>query len=132
MNTKDTESSIPDFNRTQLHVMQLLWESEEPLKPSELESQFEWPIENATLRSVLGVMLERGDIDREKRGKAFFYFSKKPKSTAANEFLGGLARVFSKGSRVGLIAQLFEEEALTESEIEELRNLANSTNQKRS
>ncbi|MEM7013791.1 MAG: hypothetical protein AAF585_20195 [Verrucomicrobiota bacterium] len=44
------ESSIPDLNRTHLHVLQILWDSDEPMKPAEIEERFDWSIENATLR----------------------------------------------------------------------------------
>ena len=91
---EEEKSIIPDFNRTQLHVMQILWDAEEALKPSEIDDQFEWPIENATLRSVLAVMMDRGDIDREKRGKAFHYFPKHRKSATMADMLDGLARDF--------------------------------------
>jgi BlaI family transcriptional regulator, penicillinase repressor len=115
---------IPDFNRTQLHIMQILWDADDALKPSELEARFEWPIENATLRSVLALLLERGDIDRVKRGKAYHYFSRRPKSAAVSEMLSGLARLFGAGSRVGLLSQLMQEDSLTDEEIRQLRELA--------
>ncbi len=120
---------IPDFNRTQLHVMQILWSSDEPLKPGEIESRFEWPIENATLRSVLAVMLERGDVDREKRGKAFHYFARRRKNAAMADMLTGLAKVFGSGSRVGLIAQLIQDESFSPEEARQLREIAESVPQ---
>ncbi|MDF1826459.1 MAG: BlaI/MecI/CopY family transcriptional regulator [Verrucomicrobiales bacterium] len=121
------DAPIPDFNKTQLHIMQLLWDAEEALKPAELEDRFEWPIENATLRSVLALMLERGDIDREKRGRAYFYYPKRRKNAAVSDMLSGLAKLFGSGSRVGLLAQLMQEDALSEEEINQLRELAKSS-----
>ncbi|MDF2377929.1 MAG: BlaI/MecI/CopY family transcriptional regulator [Verrucomicrobiales bacterium] len=121
------EVPLPEFNRTQLHIMQILWDADEPLKPAELESRFEWPIENATLRSVLALMLERGDLDREKRGKAFHYFPRRKKGAAVSEMLSGLARLFGTGSRVGLLSQLMQEDSLSEEEIRLLRELVNAT-----
>jgi len=121
------EASIPDFNRTQLHIMQLLWNADNALKPAELEERFEWPIENATLRSVLSLMLERGDIRREKRGKAYFYFPLQRKEAVVRDILGGLAKVFGSGSRVGLISQLIQEDSLTEEEVLQLRQLADAS-----
>ncbi|MEM1294382.1 MAG: BlaI/MecI/CopY family transcriptional regulator [Verrucomicrobiota bacterium] len=124
--TPDDPAEIPDFNRTQLHVLQILWNSDVSLKPAEIEAQFEWPIENATLRSVLAVMLERGDLEREKQGKAFFYFARRPKNAAMAEMLSGLAKVFGSSSRVGLFAQLLQEESLSAEEARELREIAES------
>tara|TARA_R110002096_G_scaffold4501_2_gene21041 strand:+ start:2114 stop:2554 length:441 start_codon:yes stop_codon:yes gene_type:complete len=119
-------AEIPDFNRTQLHVLQILWNSDTALKPAEIEARFEWPIENATLRSVLAVMLERGDLEREKQGKAYFYVARRPKTTAMAEMLTGLAKVFGSGSRIGLFAQLLQDESLSAEEARELRKIAES------
>lgn len=136
MDKTTPEPGIPDFNRTQLHIMQILWAADDALKPADIESRFEWPIENATLRSVLALMLERGDLEREKRGKAFHYFPSKGKSSAISDIFSGLAKVFGSGSRVGLLAQLIEDESLDPDEVRQLQEIANSlpdkadTNQK--
>lgn len=124
--SKNSAAEIPDFNRTQLHVLQILWKSDTSLKPAEIEEQFEWPIENATLRSVLAVMLEQGDLEREKQGKAFHYFARRPKNAAMAEMLNGLAKVFGSGSRVGLFAQLLQDNSLSAEEARELRKIADS------
>lgn len=107
--------------------MQVLWDADDALKPSEIESRFSWPIENATLRSVLAVMLERGDLHREKRGKAYHYVPSKPKTAAVSDMLSGLARLFGGGSRVGLLSQLLQEDSLSEEEVRQLRELANQS-----
>lgn len=122
------ESDIPDFSRTQLHIMQILWDAGDSLKPAEIQAQFKWSIENATLRSVLAVMLERKDLTREKRGKAFHYFPSKRKITAISDIFSGLARLFGNGSSVGLMSQLIQEDSLSAEEIQQLRDLANSLN----
>ena len=121
------EAPIPDFNRTHLHILQILWDAEGALKPAQIEERFDWPIENATLRSVLALMLDGGELEREKRGKAYHYFTRKPKSATAGDMLSGLARIFGAGSRVGLLSQLFRENSLSEAEIEQLRALAEAS-----
>jgi len=118
------QPSIPDLSRTHLHVLQILWDSAEPLKPAEIEERFQWPIENATLRSVLRVLMERGDVEREKLGKAYVYRPKQEKRRALSELFAGLAAVFSSGSRAGLIAQLLQEQSLSAEEIAELKAIA--------
>ena len=118
------DPAIPDLSRTHLHVLQILWDSPEALKPAEIEERFRWPIENATLRSVLRVLMERGDVEREKIGKAFVYRPKQKKGRALADLLGGLAEVFSSGSRAGLIAQLLEERELSADEVRELKKIA--------
>ena len=122
-------NSIPHFNETQLHVMQILWEIDEPAKPTQIEEQFRWPIENATLRSVLKVLVERGEVHREKAGKAFLYSPVKEKRRTLSQFFGGLAEVFSAGSRSGLVAQLLQDESFSEEELEELMKLERKSKQ---
>lgn len=127
MASKSTrQPPIPDLSRTHLHVLQILWDAGEPLKPAQLEERFQWPIENATLRSVLRVLMERGEVQREKRGKAYVYLPQREKRRALAELFSGLAEVFSSGSRVGLIAQLLQDQSLRPDELRELRQIAES------
>lgn len=122
---------IPDLSETQLRVMQILWEAAEPLKPSEIGERLERSIENATLRSVLRVLVEKGALEREKRGKAFVYSPKQEKRGTLLQFLEGLADVFASGSKTGLVAQLLQDESLTAEEIAELRRIANQAASKK-
>ena len=115
---------IPDLSRTHLHVLQILWDADAALKPAEIGERFRWPIENATLRSVLRVLMERGEVAREKVGNAFVYRAKRKKGCALADLLAGLAEVFSSGSRAGLIAQLLQERELSADEVVELKKIA--------
>ena len=103
--------------------MQILWDSTEPLKPAQIEERFRWPIENATLRSVLKVLLDQGEVERQKAGRAFLYSPRKKKSRALSELVSGLAEVFSAGSKTGLVAQLIQEDSLSDEEARELQML---------
>jgi len=126
----DDPPTIPDLSRTHLHVLQILWDSDESLKPAQIEERFQWPIENATLRSVLRVLMERGEVEREKIGKAFVYRPRTDKRRALSELFSGLAEVFSSGSRAGLIAQLLQEQSLSPDEIAELKAIAENAEAK--
>ncbi len=101
-----------------------MWDAGVPLKPSAIEEKFQWPVENATLRSVLRVLMERGEVTREKQGRAYVYLPRRKKGNALSELFTGLAEVFFSGSRTGLIAQLLQDESLTESEVRELKKIA--------
>jgi len=123
MASESEDPPIPNLSRTHLHVLQILWDADQSLKPAEIEERFHWPIENATLRSVLKILMEKGEIQREKQGKAYLYFPKKNKKNALSELMAGLAEVFTGGSRAGLVAQLLQDEKLSDEEIEELRKI---------
>ncbi len=100
-----------------------MWEQGRPLKPSEIQEQFPWEIDNGTLRSTLTCLMEKGLVTRHKKGKAFLYQPKTDHTTLLKTLAGRLARVFAQGSTAGLIARLIEAEDLSEEEVHELRRL---------
>lgn len=95
------------LNRNELEALRILWERGK-LKPAEIQAEFAWPIENATLRSVLVNLVEKGHVRREQRGKAFFYTARIRKTTLLQSMIGTLAQVFAGGSHRELVAQLVE------------------------
>ncbi len=95
------------LNRNELEALRILWEHGE-LKPAEIEGRFSWPIENATLRSVLLNLVDKGHVRREQRGKAFFYTARIQKTTLLQSMIQMLAQVFAGGSHRNLVAQLVE------------------------
>lgn len=111
------------FTPGELEVMQVLWKHG-ALKPADIQAKFPRPIQNAALRSVLLVLLEKGHVTREKSGKAYFYKAKTPRQRTFQSMLKQLTQVFCGGSTKALIAQLIENEKLSDEEIRELQNLA--------
>jgi predicted transcriptional regulator len=95
------------LNPNELEALRILWERDE-MKPAEIQAHFSWPIENATLRSVLVNLVEKGHIRRELRGKAFFYAASVRKATLLRTIMQNLTRVFAGGSHQELVAQLVE------------------------
>ncbi|MEM7386923.1 MAG: BlaI/MecI/CopY family transcriptional regulator [Verrucomicrobiota bacterium] len=114
--------SPAELNPVELKVLGILWEKA-PMKPSEIEAAFSSEIENATLRSILRGLVEKGFLKRERQGKAYFYQPARQASAVRRKITDRLASVFADGSRLGLIAQLIQDEKLTESQLEELRKL---------
>lgn len=95
------------LNENELEVLRILWEQGE-LKPAEIQAHFSWPIENATLRSVLVNLVEKKHVVRRLQGKAFFYAARIPKANLLENLMQNLARVFAGGSHKELVAQLVE------------------------
>ena len=95
------------LNENELETLRILWEQGES-KPAEIQSCFAWPIENATLRSVLVNLVEKKHATRRLRGKAFFYAACVPKATLLQTMTSGLARIFAGGAPEELVAQLME------------------------
>tara|TARA_R110002096_G_scaffold318022_8_gene512423 strand:- start:4731 stop:5132 length:402 start_codon:yes stop_codon:yes gene_type:complete len=122
--TPPDDHPIPDFNRTQLHILQILWQADDALRAQDIEERFDWEIDNATLRSVLRVLMERGEVLRERRGKPFYYQPANKKQKALSTWFSGLAEVFTGGSKAGLIAQLLQDRTLSPEERAELEKIA--------
>jgi BlaI family penicillinase repressor len=99
--------SMISLNRNELEALRILWERGE-LKPADVQAHFSWAIENATLRSVLVNLVEKGYITRKLQGKAFYYAACIPKATLLETTIQALARVFAGGSTRELVAQLVE------------------------
>lgn len=112
-----------DFSPTELEILGILWE-EAPLKPAQIAESFSRPIENATLRSTLVGLVEKGFLKREQVGKAYFYKPTRTPRAVRRKLTERLASVFAAGSRMGLIAQLIEDEKLTPEQVRELEKIA--------
>jgi len=77
---------VTSLNQNELEALRILWEWGE-LKPADIQGRFSWPIENATLRSVLVNLVEKGHIVRKLHGKAFFYGACAKKTTLLQNML---------------------------------------------
>ena len=117
------KESHADLNPTELEALGILW-ADSPLKPAQIAAAFGHPIENATLRSVLRGLVEKGYLKRERDGKAYFYKPARAARTVRRKLTERLAGVFAEGSRLGLIAQLIQDEKLTPEQLKELQDLA--------
>jgi len=118
-----SRESHADLNPVELEVLGILWGGA-PLKPAEIEAAYSQPIENATLRSVLRGLVEKGFLKRERVGKAYYYRPAKAARSVRRSLTDRLASVFADGSRLGLIAQLIKDEKLTPAQVRELQKLA--------
>jgi predicted transcriptional regulator len=111
------------LNQSELEALRILWEQGES-KPAEIRARFAWPIENATLRSVLVNLVAKQHITRRLQGKAFFYAARVPKGTLLQTMMQTLARVFAGGSHRELVAQLMETSDLKPEDLKLIRQTA--------
>jgi BlaI family transcriptional regulator, penicillinase repressor len=118
--------SMITLNENELEALRILWVKGE-LKPAEIQAHFSWPIENATLRSVLVNLVEKKHVSRALHGKAFFYAARIPKATLLQNLMQRLAHVFAGGSNQELVAQLVETADLDPADLVLLRQTAAET-----
>lgn len=114
---------MTSLNQKELEALRILWEQGE-LKPAEIQAHFSWPIENATLRSVLVNLVENKHITRRLQGKAFFYAALVPKATLLQTMMHTLARVFAGGSHRELVVQLMETSDIKPADLRLIRKTA--------
>ncbi len=111
------------FTPGELEVMRVLWEHGE-LKPAEIQEYFPRPIKNAALRSYLTILVEKGHLTRQSKGKAFYYRAKTKQESMFRSMLGELVDVFCGGSSETLLCHLLAKEKLSEEELIELQRVA--------
>jgi predicted transcriptional regulator len=111
------------LNQNELETLRILWEEAE-LKPAEIEARFSWPIENATLRSVLINLVTKRHAWRRRQGKAYYYSARVSKATLLQSMIGVLKRVFAGGSSGALVAQLMETGDIKPADLKVIRETA--------
>ena len=115
---------MTSLTKKELEIMKVLWEGSE-LKPAEIQELVPGGVGNAALRSLLLVLLEKGHVQREKRGKAFYYRATTSRAGVFHSMIRQVANVFSGGSPRRLMAQLVESEDLSAEDVKELKRLLN-------
>jgi predicted transcriptional regulator len=103
--------------------MRLLWDHGE-LKPADLQERFPEPIKNPALRSYLTTLVEKGHVSRRRVGKAYYYKAATRSRSAFRTMLGELVEAYCGGSVSTLVMNLIKSEKLSESELLELKRLA--------
>lgn len=114
---------MSSFTKGELEIMKILWDHGEQ-KPSEIQDRHPRPIKNAALRFQLKILFEKGHIVRRKMGKAYYYKAVTPRKGAFKKMVRRIAEIYCQGSTAGLIAELIKTEKLNETEIQELKQLA--------
>jgi BlaI family transcriptional regulator, penicillinase repressor len=120
---KVSHIDMTSLNQNELEALRILWERGE-LKPAEIQARFSWPIENATLRSVLVNLVGKRHITRRLQGKAFFYAARVPKATLLQTTMDALARIFAGGSHQELVVQLMETSDIKPADLKLVRQTA--------
>ena len=92
----------PRLTSAELEVMQILWERGE-LKPAEIQGLFPRSIKNPALRSILGILVDKGHVARRKEGKAFFYKAKTRRQSVFRSMVREVADAFCQGSSEALL-----------------------------
>jgi len=118
------------MNRNELEALRILWD-EGALKPADIQARFDWPIENATLRSVLVNLVEKKQIRRRRQGRAYYYAARVLKTTMLQIMMGMVSRVFAGGSSKALVTQLVETGDIKPSDLKAIHEAASGSSTKK-
>ena len=111
------------FTKGEAEVMRILWERGE-LNPGRIQEKYPRPIKNSALRALLAVLMEKGHVVRQRKGKAYFYKAKTRRDSAFRTMYRELLNTFCGGSHEALICHIIKSEALSKEELRELKHLA--------
>jgi BlaI family transcriptional regulator, penicillinase repressor len=113
-----------ELNENEKEALRVLWELG-AVKPADIQAAFGWSIENATLRSVLRNLVEKGFVTRNKVGKAFLYRARSRRGALFSQAMQRMAEIFTGGSKADLILELLKREKLSPQDLAALQEIAN-------
>ena len=111
------------FTDGELEVMRILWEHGE-LKPPEIREKFPRRIKDPALRSYLKILIEKGHVLRERKGKPYFYRARTKPESVFRSMCTQLVDTFFHGSTEALLCRLIKSEDLSAEELLKLKELA--------
>lgn len=114
------------ISEAELEIMSVLWEAETPMTAQELSNALahkNWKY--STIATLCGRMVEKGTLTYVRRGRFFDYSPTVTKQEFSAFQTKQLVSRLYGGSVKNLVAALFENETLTETEIAELKEQFN-------
>ena len=112
----------------ELQILRVLWQR----GPSSLghvcdELRRHRPLATTTVATMLGVMLDKGLVRRKRAERSYEWSAAVTQAAAARSMVGKLINGIFDGSTSRLVTHLVEAGNLSAAELEELRQLINST-----
>jgi len=116
---------LPD---TELELMMIIWNTEEPISRIEIERKMDGSKEvvPSTILSYLSRLEEKGFVSREKRGKMNYYSALVEKEPYLKETGKSVLNRMFGGSLANFAASLYDGEELSDEDITELQEFINS------
>ena len=114
------------MGKVELEILSIVWEKGEA-SSKDVYEQIRTKRETAytTIMTMMGILYDKKLLSRHQKGRAYIYKAlKKPSAVKKNLLSDTLERVF-KGSRVDLVHNLVSDEKLSQTEIDELKEMIN-------
>lgn len=114
------------MGKVELEILNIVWEKGEASSKDVYEHIREKrDTAYTTIMTMMGILYDKGYLDRSQKGRAYIYKAKKKPSTVRKNILTDTLQRVYKGSRVDLVHNLITDEKLSEKEIEELKKIIN-------
>jgi BlaI family transcriptional regulator, penicillinase repressor len=101
-------------------IMDVLWRVDEATA-EQVRASLVDPLHDSTVRTLLRVLVSKGYVVQEPRGKAFAYRAAIGRAGAQRKALGSVLARFFGGSAEDLVLRLIEDERLTPEQLDEIR-----------
>ncbi|HSI86470.1 MAG TPA: BlaI/MecI/CopY family transcriptional regulator [Candidatus Methylacidiphilales bacterium] len=113
----------PRLDERELEILQLLWKHG-PQKPGQLQERLSFEMKNSGLRWLLNDLVERGQLHRQKEGKAFLYSAAVERRPLLEVLGRRLQDLLFGGSAMAMIGELIDVQKLSPEDIEHLKKVA--------
>lgn len=111
-----------NISEAELEIMKVLWKADEPLTAQavlEKISDRDWKY--STIATLFKRMVEKGSVSYEKKGRFFFYTPLISENDYKKEQTKTFVSRLYDGSVKNLVVSLFENKAVSEEDIEEIK-----------
>ncbi len=113
-----------NIGEAELEIMKVIWKADEPIGSAAIGKAVEekgW--KRTTIATFLVHLVDKGALSAERRGKAWYYTPLLTEKEYRKSQVKNLVKNVFGGSARDLVASLFEEKALSDSDIEELKSI---------
>lgn len=111
-----------NIGEAELEIMKVVWNTDEPIGSTAIGKAVEekgW--KRTTIATFLARLVEKGALSAKRQGKAWYYTPVLTAKEYRKSQVKSLIKNLFDGSAQNLVASLFEEEAFSQNDIQELR-----------
>lgn len=108
----------------ELEIMKVIWKANEPIGSAAIGAEVEakgW--KRTTIATFLARLVEKGALNAERHGKAWYYTPKLTEKEYKRSQLKNIVKNVFRGSARDMVASLFEEKELSDEDIRELKTI---------
>ncbi len=113
-----------NIGEAELEIMKVVWKAKEPIGSAAIGKAVEdkgW--KRTTIATFLARLVEKGALSCERRGKALYYTPLLSAREYKKSQVKNLIQNLFDGSAQNLVTSLFEDNALTDEDIKELKEI---------